>query len=340
MYHRTGKGPQKYWHLYRCDFRSTLIYAHTTLRTPPTCNTRSGLRTVGVPEAGDLVESVEPYHLGGKGRRCLWSTRPPSCVDCLESWEPRPPGVHGLSRSEQGFFYASGMLFVTVTKMTLKRLNVNCPRHVHCFQLALHEHELFIIQTDVVVNCINMLVPMRVVNWISSSSQFPFVLQISTRKVPMRHSTGMKYRDKSPFRMPGMPHTMLAAERLQFQIKYFIIQFLHTVLFIVISFWRYTPLLTNPPGHEASPKLILWECLKVNLPPYPHTFCKRLQITMVVFLILSRRLMFTSGSFFYQELSRQLSCKGSMCYSTLRHCNGVWLGTRLEEGSAVNGVHM
>ena len=64
----------------------------------------------------------------------------------------------------------------------------------------------------------------------------------------------------------------------------FVIQFLHIVLFSVISFWRYTPLLTNPPGHEASPKLILWGCLKVNLPPYPHTSCKRLQITTVVFL--------------------------------------------------------
>ena len=94
------------WHLYRYDFRSTLIYAHTTLLIPPACDMRSGLRTVGVPEAGDLVESVEPYHVGGKGGRCVWSTTlPPSCVDCRESWEPRPPGVHGLSRSEQDFFF-------------------------------------------------------------------------------------------------------------------------------------------------------------------------------------------------------------------------------------------
>ena len=137
---------KKYWHLYCCDFSSTLICAHTTLRTPPTCNMRSDLRTVGVSEAGDCVESVEPYHLGVKGGRCVWPRRLPlSCVDCLESWEPRPPGVHSLPGSEQGFFYASGMLFVTVPKMTLKRLNVNCPRHIHCFHLALHEHELFIV---------------------------------------------------------------------------------------------------------------------------------------------------------------------------------------------------
>jgi len=123
-----------------------------------------------------------------------------------------------------------------------------------------------------------MLVPMHVVNWISSSSQFPFVLQISTRKVPIRNSTGMKYRDKSPFRMPGCHTRCWLLNDSSFRLSTsFMIQFLHIVLFSVISSWRYTPLLTNPPGHEASPKLILWECLKVNLPSYPHTSCKRLQ---------------------------------------------------------------
>jgi hypothetical protein len=63
--------------------------------------------------------------------------------------------------------------------------------------------------------------------------------------------------------------------------------FFRVVFFSVISFWRYTELLTNLPGHEASPKLILWECLKVNQLPYPHTSCSRLQITVVVFLIVS-----------------------------------------------------
>ena len=98
------------------------------------------------------LRGVEPYHgyfLGGKGGRGVGSTTlPPAFVDCLEIWQPRPTGVHGLSRPAQGllfFFYASGMLFVTVPKMTLKRQNVNCPRHVQCFQLALLEHELLII---------------------------------------------------------------------------------------------------------------------------------------------------------------------------------------------------
>jgi hypothetical protein len=32
---------------------------------------------------------------GGKGGRCVGlSTLPPSCADCLEIWEPRPPGTH------------------------------------------------------------------------------------------------------------------------------------------------------------------------------------------------------------------------------------------------------
>jgi hypothetical protein len=34
------------------------------------------------------------YFLGGKGGRCVrLTTLPPSCADCLEIWEPRPPGT-------------------------------------------------------------------------------------------------------------------------------------------------------------------------------------------------------------------------------------------------------
>jgi hypothetical protein len=36
----------------------------------------------------------QEYFLGGKGGRCVWlTTLPPSCVDCLKIWEPRPPGT-------------------------------------------------------------------------------------------------------------------------------------------------------------------------------------------------------------------------------------------------------
>ena len=34
------------------------------------------------------------YLLGGKDGRCVGLTNlPPSCVDCLEIWEPQPPGT-------------------------------------------------------------------------------------------------------------------------------------------------------------------------------------------------------------------------------------------------------
>jgi len=31
---------------------------------------------------------------GGKGGRCVGlTTLPPSCADCLETWDPQPPGT-------------------------------------------------------------------------------------------------------------------------------------------------------------------------------------------------------------------------------------------------------
>ena len=36
----------------------------------------------------------QEYFLGGKGGRCVGLTNlPPSCADCLEIWEPQPPGT-------------------------------------------------------------------------------------------------------------------------------------------------------------------------------------------------------------------------------------------------------
>ena len=36
------------------------------------------------------------YFLGAKGGRCVGlTTLPPSCADCLEIWEPQPPGTLG-----------------------------------------------------------------------------------------------------------------------------------------------------------------------------------------------------------------------------------------------------
>jgi hypothetical protein len=46
-----------------------------------------------VDAASDRNEYQE-YFLGGKGGQCVGlTTVPPSCADCLEIWEPQPPGT-------------------------------------------------------------------------------------------------------------------------------------------------------------------------------------------------------------------------------------------------------
>jgi hypothetical protein len=48
---------------------------------------------IGVDSASFRKEYQE-YFLWGKGGRCVrLTTLPPSCVDCLEIWEPQPPGI-------------------------------------------------------------------------------------------------------------------------------------------------------------------------------------------------------------------------------------------------------
>jgi len=47
----------------------------------------------GVDSASNRNEYQE-YFLGGRGDQCIGlTTLPPSCADCLESWEPQPPGT-------------------------------------------------------------------------------------------------------------------------------------------------------------------------------------------------------------------------------------------------------
>ena len=47
----------------------------------------------GVDSASNRNE-YQGYLLVGKGGRCLGlATLPPSCADCLEIWEPQPPGT-------------------------------------------------------------------------------------------------------------------------------------------------------------------------------------------------------------------------------------------------------
>ena len=41
-----------------------------------------------------LTNEYQEYFLGNKGGRCVGlTTLPPSCADCLEIWEPQPPGT-------------------------------------------------------------------------------------------------------------------------------------------------------------------------------------------------------------------------------------------------------
>ena len=63
----------------------------------------------GVDWASDRNEYQE-YFPGDKGGRCVWlTTLPPSCVDCLEIWEPQPPGTlracPGLLRDHFSFLW-------------------------------------------------------------------------------------------------------------------------------------------------------------------------------------------------------------------------------------------
>jgi hypothetical protein len=47
----------------------------------------------GVDSASNRKEYQE-YILGGKGGRCVGLTNLlPSCADCLDIWEPQPPGT-------------------------------------------------------------------------------------------------------------------------------------------------------------------------------------------------------------------------------------------------------
>jgi len=60
---------------------------------------------------------------GGKGGRCLGlTTLPPSCADCLEIWEPQPPGT---LRACPGLYWGCFTFTVTFTyNVTLLRIHV------------------------------------------------------------------------------------------------------------------------------------------------------------------------------------------------------------------------
>jgi hypothetical protein len=64
------------------------------------CHSNYSLALSLIKHYGPGVDSVsnrteyQEYFLGGKGCRCLGlTTLSPSCADCLEIWEPQPPGT-------------------------------------------------------------------------------------------------------------------------------------------------------------------------------------------------------------------------------------------------------
>ena len=65
----------------------------STLTTRVTCDPKQG-------------HSRQEYFLGGKGGRYVGLTNlSPSCDECLEIWEPQPPGtLRALSGTVQGPF--------------------------------------------------------------------------------------------------------------------------------------------------------------------------------------------------------------------------------------------
>jgi hypothetical protein len=54
----TTTSADQYWHHPRRDSRNTMIYAHTTSRTVPTCYISPGSLKLRAPEAGDFVELI------------------------------------------------------------------------------------------------------------------------------------------------------------------------------------------------------------------------------------------------------------------------------------------
>jgi len=68
--------------------------------------------------------------MGGKGGRCVGLTLPPSCADCLEIWEPQPPGT---LRACNGIVFTSPYMHLRHEQEKLNLLQLHifyayCPR--------------------------------------------------------------------------------------------------------------------------------------------------------------------------------------------------------------------
>ena len=75
----------------RCWWRSWLGHRATSRKVAGSIP--DGAISPGVDSASSRNEYQE-YFPEGKGGRCVGlTTLPPSCADCLEIWEPQPPGT-------------------------------------------------------------------------------------------------------------------------------------------------------------------------------------------------------------------------------------------------------
>jgi len=54
-------------------------------------------RTMALGSTQPLTEMSTKNISWGKGDRCVGLTLPPSCGDCLDIWEPQPPGTRRAS---------------------------------------------------------------------------------------------------------------------------------------------------------------------------------------------------------------------------------------------------
>jgi hypothetical protein len=74
-------------------------------------------------DSAPIENEYQEHFLGGKGGRCLrLTTSPPSCAECHELWEPKPPGTlwatPGLLRDCFTFTY----LFTQWSRVLLEKL--------------------------------------------------------------------------------------------------------------------------------------------------------------------------------------------------------------------------
>jgi len=81
----------------------------------------------GVDSASNRNEYQE-YFLGGKGGRCVWlTTLSLSCADCLEIWQPQPPGTfRAFSRPVMGLLFF--FIFHCLDRLPLDDGNVRMSR--------------------------------------------------------------------------------------------------------------------------------------------------------------------------------------------------------------------